>query len=239
MTWPTPEGILQVNVDNATFELSNHFASEDEARRAVQPYLDAWEVSAGLSFPTRQRPFQFRFRFADILDRAVKSVDGMPTSRSLVVPQSVAIAESLTSFPMPPTAFAVDDDVRLMWQRWEAYKSGRETLPTVAYFCLTVLEASVGGSSRKHRVQAGQRYQIAVDVLNKLGDLASDFGADHEARKAHRPHRRSYTSSERSWIESALLRIIARMGEMVADPGKEYALISMDSLPSLPAFGSP
>ncbi len=231
--WSTLAGILEVHAGHATIELTDHYPTEDEARQAVQPYLDAWEVSAGLSFPTRQRPFRFQFQTADVIDQAAAAGSHGPVTRARSVSASAAIAEQLTSFPSPPASFAVNPDVKRMWYRWEAYKSGRETLPAAAFYCLTVLEDSVGGITRKARTAAGQRYGIDPDMLNRLGDLVSEVGDEREARKAHRPDRRPYTSAERRWMEEVVLAIITRVGEIAADPMKSYATIDMNSLPPI------
>jgi hypothetical protein len=50
-----------------TFQMKTHYASEQEAKQKVQPYLEAWDVTAGLEFGRKE--VWFEFDHSDIIDR--------------------------------------------------------------------------------------------------------------------------------------------------------------------------
>lgn len=152
--WPTAEGTVKVDCEQASIELINHYSNEKDARAAVEPHLVAWEIWAGLTSRDDQRPFRFEFRKAELVDRAPMP-NQAPSAQfrgTVTIPQSAALSRRLTSYPSPPQAFSASDEVQNMWYRWEQYRSNRETLPSVAYYCLTALEHHVGGGGRGTRV---------------------------------------------------------------------------------------
>jgi hypothetical protein len=52
----------------ATFTMKEHFASESEARAAVQPFIDSWHVVSDLE--RDPNVFRLEFERADVIDRA-------------------------------------------------------------------------------------------------------------------------------------------------------------------------
>ena len=60
-----------------------------------------------------------------------------------------------------------DDDVLLMLSRYEDLCNGRDRLPSVAQFCLTVLEDLAG-----NRENATKKFRIERKVLDQVGELA-------------------------------------------------------------------
>lgn len=234
VTWTTPEGDLTLDADHASIELVNHYATEDDARIALQPYLEAWEIWAGLTSSYDRRLLSFEFRKAEIVDRAPPpgQVAALRARGVGTVTASAVVSVSFPEYPAPPQSFTASDEVQRIWHRWEQYRSDRETLPSVAFYCLTALEHSVGGTSRKARIPAGVKFSIDPAVLNELGNLVSNVGSDEEARKAHRPDPRDYTGAERRWMEAVVKAIIKRVGEVAANPTGQFPLIDMSSLPT-------
>lgn len=57
-----------------------------------------------------------------------------------------------------------------------------------------------------------------MEVLARLGFLASEVGDEDTARKWHRKVARPQTRSDRSWMNATVLKLIQRMGEYSADP---------------------
>jgi hypothetical protein len=115
-----------------------------------------------------------------------------------------------------------------MWQRYEGYLKGRESLLAMAYFCLTVVESSVGlGSQRK---RAAERYRIETRVLAKLGELTV-AGDDRTARKRN-PQNRPLSDLEEVWVQEAVRALIFQLGRYAANPPtlREF---TMSDLPSL------
>ena len=129
------------------FELKEHYATKEEALERVRPYVRSWEMDAGLD----RRPGDFRLEFQEavVIDRRPPA----PTPGTISVSASpirwhftTGVPEvTLTrpAYPSPPagvTLKADDRDVETMYRRLSDYYSDRKYLPSMAYFCLTVLE---------------------------------------------------------------------------------------------------
>lgn len=141
-------------------------------------------------------------------------------------------------YPAPPTGFKASPNVRTLWDRYQHYREGRESLPGMAYFCLTLLETMAGrqpeDAAKKRKIsnarkKAAEKYHIDENVLAKLGDLSSARGDARTARKAT-AMARSHTPAEVAWTESAIRAIIHRVGKVDARV-TGLALISMKHLP--------
>src|SRR5579862_7067126 len=80
---------------------------------------------------------------------------------------TLSIVVGRARYPEPPTDFTADPDVETMWRRWEGFLADREPLPSMAYFCLTVVESHGG------RAGAARRLGISLPVLHTIGRLAT------------------------------------------------------------------
>jgi len=76
----------------------------------------------------------------------------------------------------------------------------------MAYFCLTVVEATAGG-----RAEAAKALAVDPEVLSKIGELSSTRGDTATARKAH-ASRNPLTSQERAWLEDVVRQLALRLG---------------------------
>ena len=161
--------------------LKDHYASEDEAKEAIDSYLQVWVVYKALE-SRRRRRLRFDYQGAKVVDRDPSSHDNKvrrTASASLDVLWSTAEAvETRGDYPEPPRNFALSPDVETMWERYEGYLKGREPLLSMAYFCLTVLESSVRNEPGKgnKREKALRAYVIQDKVLSKLGELTTNLG---------------------------------------------------------------
>ena len=108
----------------------------------------------------------------------------------------------------------------MLWDRYCRFVEGREPLFAMAYFCLSFLE-------RGNRTQAAQHYSIQSDVLKKLGELTSTRGDKATARKLSSTTE-PLSSSEATWIESAIKEIIKHLATL--RPGQ---ILKMTDLPLL------
>lgn len=197
----------------AQFDMQKHYATEDEAREAVKGFLRSWEIDSALRFG--DTGMQFSFERSHVIDRnppppgtaLVVTATGRLTMKSSV---AATVHVTRRAYPAPPTDFRASPDVETLWQRYQFHRQGREPLPSMAYFCLTQLEVNAGG-----RRGAASRYALSREVLAKLGELTSKYGDAKTARKAKamgRPH----TPAEVTWLDSAIKRIIQRVGEVDA-----------------------
>jgi hypothetical protein len=214
-------------------EMKEHYASETEARKRVQPYIRAWEIKVALQLGLDE--MSFVFDRADIVDR--NSVPpGTPQAiilagtGSLSLDCKVILRVTRRQYPEPPDAFVVSSDVETMWNRYEGYKAGREPLASMAFMCLTVIE-----SSTRERKAAAKQYAIDKKVLSNLGHLTSKVGDKLTARKMPEQGRlRPHADVEKIWIESVVKALIQRAGEYASDPGAVRPQLTMADFPVLP-----
>ncbi|MBA3415173.1 MAG: hypothetical protein H0U10_08130 [Chloroflexia bacterium] len=219
-------------------EMLDHYPNADSARLGVEPFLHAWEVHAAVSTSNAIEPLGFEFERAEVIDRSpdppgvVRLSGTMGGSGSA----SVSLAIGFSRYPPPPGQFVVSADVESMWVRWLGYRAKRESLPSMAYFCLTVVEASVGGERKGQRRRAATELNVDLAVLNALGVLASEAGAVETRRKAHAKHHRPYTLGEEGWMIAAVKRLIGRVGEKASDPEHRPEPLTLADLPPLPPW---
>jgi hypothetical protein len=225
-----------------TCKMIRHFASIQEARNVVEPYLRAWELEAAL----HQGHIELRFAYnnkAEIIDlNPVPSPP--PGSRSylkglgtvtVIGSASLSTIVNRRTYPDPPSDFRVTPNVETMWHRYQGYLEGREPLQAMAYLCLTLLEfdqPSNSGPRRpsRKRVAAANKYNIDISVLEILGELTSTKGNPTTARK-YEATLQELTGKERNWIDAAIRALIRRVGEY--DPQKSLPPLTMQDLPSL------
>jgi hypothetical protein len=226
----TDELTVHLSRGTVTVELKIDVSSEGEARRLADAYLHGWEIEAALELGQRELWFEF--------DR-LEPNDGVPPAppEHLMVSlkDRVTVADRLTiiitscAYPAPPKKFVVSPDVETMWSRYNGHCEGREPLPSTAYMCLTVLEASAGG-----RQEAARRYGIAPKVLRMLGYLPSEIGDAQTARKRSSQHQhRRHTQAERNWMVAVIKAMIRRAGEMAFDPSQYFSELTMKDFPPL------
>lgn len=213
----------------------DHYASVQQARQVIEPFLRAWELDADLRYGLGT----IRFKYEDhtIVDRNPPPPDdrsdviivGEIVLDGIAVSGSVSIHITRADYPKPPLSFQITPDVDTMWLRYCGYLEGREPLLAMAYCCLTIVEASVGG-----RKSAAQQYHIDKLVLDTLGHLTSENRGDAKtARKFKKGQlEKPLSRAEQVWVEEAVKALIRRMGEY--RPGQIIADLCMRDLPSVP-----
>jgi hypothetical protein len=220
-----------------TCEMTAHYASANEARAVVDPVLQAWEVDVALQRGRGVLLLWFVVEKAEIVDR-----DPPPPGS----PRTIALSTQLTTksalsamasiswrdYPAPPARFTVSPDVEILWYRYKGYVQGREALPAMAYFCLSVVEKVLA----RDRDDAARKYHVQRKILDTLGRLHTRRGDMKSRRKVEREsdrHEPPLTLQEVSWMEAALTRLIHRVGEHAADPTAPCPLLGMSDLPPL------
>jgi hypothetical protein len=209
-----------------------HFPTVDEACRAVEPTLRAWEVDADLRWGRDE--LRFTFDGANVIDRApappgVIHVSAFVVGAALVSAiGTVSVHVTRANYPAPPPAtFRLNPDGESILARYQGYLDGREPLPSMAYFCLTVVECKVGKAGGRKRAAAA--YRIDLSVLNKMGELTSERGDTLNARKAAAAQ--PLTGAEHAWPEEAVKMLIRRLGD--TRNAAALPMITMSDLPSL------
>lgn len=229
LTFSHPLGEFHADDRKLTVKLSRHFASEPEARVAVEAFLRAWEIETELTIALGV--LRFRFQRADVIDRSLAQ-GSAAVHISGVAAASFAGIVTLTavrrSYPSPPTAegFNAAPEVQLAHQRWREFAGGREHLTSMGYFVLTLLQDKAGGPRKK----AASMYHVAFDVLNMVGHLTTNKGGPSGARKVDGVSQ-ELTPKERTWLEEAVKVLIRRMGQVAA--GATVSMIRMQDLPKL------
>ena len=136
---------LEVKDNQARFELKDHYATEEDARNAIEDYIHGWEFDTCLE----NGPDYFRLKFesAQIEDR--KPISGVTNYRAIITTEILTISDTITvgvpNYPTPPSGVNFcDTDVQKMYQRFMDYRQSKEPLASMAYFCLTCLENTTG-----------------------------------------------------------------------------------------------
>lgn len=220
------DGTLEKNV--LTCRIKVHFATESEARSAVEGILRAWEIDAALrrGYPE----LKFLFQKAVLVDRNAlegKGTSQVVTEASVYIKSEVRFIVKAGQYPAPPLNFCVTPDVETLWTRYEGYLRGREPLLPMAYFCLTVIEAAYNG-----RAEAAKQLNIAEAVLGKIGELTSTTGDSLTARKmGPQSTKQPLSGQEGAWLQEAVRAVIRRLGE--AHSSTPSKTLDMKDLPPL------
>lgn len=217
---------LRIADGKVCFTMKVHYATEEEAKEAVGEYIDRWEFDVGLQ--GEPSVFTLVYQNAEIEER--NPALGM-AERKITVGAPLSSVRTVHSKPYPPPpspGLTLTDNVRRMFDRFRRYHLGREPLPSMAYFCLDILERSTQRPKRQRRPAAAQHYGIDLAVLGKIGFLSSDRGGP-QARKASGTDR-PLTSSETRFLEKATAALIRRAAEIAYDPGKSGNEIKLSDL---------
>ena len=219
------EDSFDVRAENGRvrFNLKAHYASEEEARLAVEAdYIPSWEFHVGLL--RGPNAFKLRFHRAEIVERNPSL--GPPTLRAHASIGPITVTVDLApptppAFPgPPPSGIRRSPDVDSMFDRYLGHLAGRESLSTMAYFCLTVLERMGGGRS-----EAAGRFGISENVLEEIGKLSANKGGS-SARKAIGSNA-PYTPKEERFLKTAMQKLIRRAAEVEFGPDPKRETITL------------
>ena len=225
---------VEIANEQVCFEFKEHYETKDAARKAIEDYIRVWEFDASL----REGPnhFKLRFKRAHIEDR--KPTPGvMDTSVSITsgVPKVSVMATVSKPYPSPPSSgLKLIPDVQTMYDRYKGYLQDREPLASMAYFCLTILVRSTkkkGNEKKTCRKLASEMYRIELEVLNKIGHLASERGGQ-QARKASGKDN-DLTYQDRRFLEEAIKAVIRRAAEKAHASDGNIQKISLSDIPSI------
>jgi hypothetical protein len=208
-------------------QMLSHFATEAEARTAVEPFLRMWEIDIALA-NAKKREVTFEFRQGQVVDRNPpppgSTVSAMATMTGVA---AIAMAGQVTkhSYPAVPTYGSPVPDVLSLWNRFEGFTNGREPLPSMAYFCFTVIKSRYGNID-------AARKALAVDkaVFSTLSTLSTNRGDALTARKIT-ADLRPLENAETEWLKSVIPSLIRQV--WVAAAGGVPTRLSMNHLPPL------
>ena len=218
---------LTVAGDEARFEMKRQYATKEAAQEAVEPFIHRWKFYARLQPVSRS--FDLRFNGAQIEDR--NPTAGVVTASAGPVRWHVAMGPAsgtvhASRYPAPPTiTLEITADVKSACSRYLGYLVGEEPLPSMAYFCITVV---MQHSASREGVSPTDRYRISRKVLKRAQHLASRKGGS-QARKAD-GMKKELSAEESLFLEQAVRSIIQRMAEVAANPDHHFSKITMSDL---------
>lgn len=144
-----------------TMKSHTHYATVEEAQEAIGEYIRCWEFDVALRKGSNR--FRLEFDRPEIEDRKPPPAPSVPPGTLSVrgfrasagAPKAtigaIVVEEKdvRSPYPPPPQDLAITPDVQSMYDRFRGYRLGREPLPAMAYFCLTVLEQSTGARGQR------------------------------------------------------------------------------------------
>jgi hypothetical protein len=225
----TPDFRLRLGGGRLAVTMKTHFADAEEAQKAVKPFLDAWELDFALARGRREMRFKFdRPVIVDLKPSPGESSVLRPFAAEMIaVTATATLVVPLRDYPQPPAIpFMVTADVETLWNRYEGSLLGREPLPGMGYFCLTLFERKFGG-----RQAAATALRVSGAVLSTLGKLTTERGDATTARKAI--FSAPLAPAEAEWIKTCLRELIRRAA-MIAAGSPPSAQFTMSELPLLP-----
>jgi hypothetical protein len=179
MVHETDAYLMRLDSGVLTVDLKEHHATAESARARIEPDLRAWELDVALEGD--------RSWFKFVLDRkGTRIVDRTPPAPGEVGSQMSATLEdvnllttsihtplSFKRYPDPPRAFEASPEVEVLFERYQrAVWLDESQLLSVGYLCISFLEGTTGTKNGARKAVA-QKYRIAEEVRNKLGDLTS------------------------------------------------------------------
>lgn len=174
---------LRLDAGKLTVTMKEHHATVESAQNRVQPVLRSWELENALKYD----PGAFRFVFQD--GKLVDRNPPPPGSSRTIAAATGAIRASAhvvafgsvgrRDYPPPPVDFVASPDVETLWLRYRMYREGKEPLVSMAYVCLTLVEALALGS----RKRAAKMLKVEFEILKTLGHLVTNKGDATTARK--------------------------------------------------------
>jgi hypothetical protein len=209
--------------------MRTHCDDISDALALIEPVLRSWEANADLTLSREE--VRFDFVTADVVDRAPllagsgrMRVLAAQTGHFAVGGMNVTLCAERARYPEPPYRFRLTPDAKSLLDRYNGYLDGREPLPAMAYFCLTMLEAIAGS-----RPGAAKHFGIDSKVLSKVGEVTANRGDLLTARKGRAIQ--PLTSKERAWLEAAVRAFIYRVGD--TRPISTLPTLTMADLPKL------
>ena len=218
---------ITIAKDKACFTMEAHYATEEEARKAVEEYIDVWEFAAGLE----GGPNAFTLEFDDSRIEDWQPQPGMAQINGVVpAPSATLTATAMpikNPYPPPPSGMKITPDVRSMYDRLMGYCSGRDRPPSMAAFCLDVLQGSTGSKSPSKK--AAEMYGIERAVIKKIARLSNNKGGPDARKRVGIDS--PLEPEEKRFLEEAIKAIIRQMAARAYDPDNMPPTIKLTDLP--------
>lgn len=231
----TPDFCVKVDASWVVFYLNNHYTLLEDARGSVDPFIKSWQIHACLENGIDAFNLVFEHGVVEYND-PVSGDKTTATLGSVSCPTRLVVRANHPTYPAPPQNFTTSQLVEVLFQRYKQFEMGQETLPAMAYFCLTAVEFHfLDGATKNKRKKVASELGISEKVLRELGNLTERKGKASEARKSPLPGSAftSYSRYEREWIMTVIKLIIHRVGERELTGLPLVNAIDMTDLPDL------
>ncbi len=232
LTFTNHLGSFELAEGKLTVRPAEHYSSGDEVRAVLEPFLHAWELDSDLT----NNIGSIRFKYVSVheVDRSPPESPGsgavsLSVGAAEVIAVGMVASVHITqhSYPPPPVGFRTTPEVELAYNRWRAFRAGREPLQSMAYAVLTLLVSTAGG-----RREAATTFNLDPAILSTVGRLSSTKGDGATVRKFGAGAQvQPLSGAESSWLEAAVRRLVLRSGEHAA--GVQLPLLTMQDLPQL------
>ena len=228
---------VQADKGQVILEPKNHYATEEEAKEAVEGFVRRWEFESALRVGSAA--FKMMYAGVDIIDRNPPPPGVVPISgtfRSRPLRMQARLPKRVSEYPSPHSGRPIEPDhpdALFMLSRLDLYRQRREPLASVAYICLTVLEGSAAPGVRgrdQRRAKTAGYYRIEKKILDVVGALSSEKGGSL-ARKSGGSND-AFTKQEVQFLEASVTAFTRRAAEKAADPIANLPLIAMADLPN-------
>ena len=209
---------VKIANEEVRFELKEHYATEDAARKAIEDYIRDWEFGAGLE--NGPSCFKLKFDHAQIEDRNPTpgglELHAQPLRFDMMVSKAT-LTVFRNCYPPPPSGLKITPDVQLMYDRYMDYLQGREKLLGMAFFCWSMVKDNTTDFSR--------------EVCNMISRISGGGGGPEHARKRAGIDEDPLTDQELRFFVEAIKAIIRRAAERAHDPDQNLPKISLSDLP--------
>lgn len=218
---------MKIENDLARFEMKEHYATVQEARNAVQSFIERWEFQETL----RVGPGQFALRFEkpEVIDRRPDpgAVTASPNPVNLSFTLSKPTVTVTRPYPQPPSEGRInlyDPDVKVMHFRYLLYRQGGDLLASTAYFCCDVFTKRLS----RDFTDAASKHKISHNLIKKVHSLSSNKGGN-QGRHAHGVDH-PLTRDEEIFLENSVVAMIIRAAKVAADPNQHMDEINVGNL---------
>ena len=223
---------LTLQDGEARFELKEDYASPQQARKAIQPFIEQWELRTSLAYGPGN--FALRFKRPEMIDRdpepGVISVSADPAHFNVAV--SIARVTVSRQYPRPPVERRMNLDcheVQTMLHRYMGYRQGREPLASMAYFCSDVFVYRLGDGLKDNAIKhSAIKHSISGKLVKKVRMLASERGGDQSRKQGGIDD--PLTHEETQFLERAVTAMILRAAIVAADPDQSMEFIDSGNL---------
>ena len=218
---------LTLQDGEARFELKEDYASTQQAQKAIQPFIEQWELRTSLAYGPGN--FALRFKCPEMIDRdpqpGVNSVSADAAHFNVAI--STARVTVSRQYPRPPVERCMNLDcpeVQIMRNRFMDYRQDPDKLVSMAYFCFHVFTTKLGCDLK----DSAKKHKISRNLLKRVRTLASRKGGE-QARKADGIGD-PLTQEEVQFLVKAVTAMILRAAIVAADPDQSMEPIDCGNL---------